>query len=120
MISRFVFQMTTIERAEYLLGRRKNGNCFDDHYVIPDDTQVKFNSALVQLLDSYEDKIDSLVDEIDTFAQAYETVSRDKEGLRKRLREVEDENDTLKKRFKTFTRVGAEALWDLWSSVNEQ
>ena len=85
--------------------RRHTGESYQDYYVVSNDAEYKFNSALVQLFDKYEEKIDSLVDTIDTFAQAYELVNRQKDSMKRKLDYLEEENKNLNKRLKSFTRV---------------
>lgn len=96
--------MTTIEKAERLLEERRNGK-YNEEYYVSSDIHYKLNSAVVQTLDQYEDKIDLLVDKIDTLASAYELVNRYNGSLKRKIDELQEENKNLSKRLKGFTRI---------------
>ena len=84
---------------------RRSGKCFDQYYVDYNAVTRNVNSALVQVIDTYEDKIDYLVKVIDKFASAYETEKRYRGSLKRKLDALKEENCNLSKRLKGFTRL---------------
>ena len=83
------------------------------------ECQENVRKTMNGILDVFDEKLESVVDQMDIFSQAYERVATKNKNLRKRILELEQENSSMSKRVKTFTRVSF-AIWSEASQFSEE